>query len=122
MLGLRHLALRVHDIEKAVEFYTVILGMRIDWRPDRKNVYLTTGSDNLALHQSDEPTADGALDHFGFMVSRPEEVDEWALRLARYGVPLVQIPKTHRDGSRSIYFRDPDKNLIQLLFHPMVGI
>jgi catechol 2,3-dioxygenase-like lactoylglutathione lyase family enzyme len=121
MLGLRHLALKVHDIEKAVEFYTRILGMRVDWQPDKENVYLTSGSDDLALHQCDEPTGGGTLDHFGFMVSRSEEVDEWALRLARHGVPLAQGPKTHRDGSRSIYFRDPDENLIQLLFHPKVA-
>ena len=120
MLGLRHLALKVKDMDKAVDFYTGVLGMRIDWQPDKENVYLTSGSDNLALHQCDEPNGGGTLDHFGFMVSRPEEVDEWALRLARHGVPLVQRPETHRDGSRSFYFRDPDENLIQLLFHPRV--
>ncbi len=120
MLGLRHLALRVHDIEKAVEFYSGILGMRIDWQPDRDNVYLTSGTDNLALHRCDEPTTGGSLDHLGFAVSRPEDVDEWASRLAQHGVPLVQSPRTHRDGSRSIYFRDSEANLIQLLFHPRI--
>lgn len=118
MLELRHLALKVHDIEKEVEFYTGILGMRVDWQPDKDNVYLTDGSDNLALHQCAGPLAGGPLDHFGFMVSRADEVDEWALRLARRQVPLVQGPTTHRDGSRSFYFRDPEANLIQVLFHP----
>ena len=121
MLGLRHLALKVKDMEKAVDFYTRILGMRIDWQPDKENVYLTSGSDNLALHQRVEPIGGGPLDHFGFLVSRSEEVDEWALRLTRQGVILVQRPETHRDGSRSIYFRDPDDNLIQLLFHPRIA-
>lgn len=120
MLGLRHIALKVRDIDKSVEFYTVILGMREVWRPDKQNAYLTSGSDNLALHQSSEFSFSGHLDHFGFMVSRSEEVDEWAARLNRLGVSLAQVPKTHRDGSRSLYFRDPDENLIQLLFHPAI--
>jgi hypothetical protein len=29
--------------------------------------------------------------------------------------------KTHRDGARSFYFRDPDGLLIQLLYHPPIS-
>jgi catechol 2,3-dioxygenase-like lactoylglutathione lyase family enzyme len=124
MKGIRHIALRVRDIERALEFYTRVLKMSVEWRPDVRNVYLTSGSDNLALHEVDsEDVADcrGSLDHLGFLVSHPEEVDEWAQRLQGGGVELVQQPKTHRDGARSIYFRDPDGNLIQLLYHPHIS-
>ena len=121
MIGIRHLALRVTDVERSVEFYTGILGMIIEWRPDADNVYLTSGSDNLALHRADGPLTGNRLDHFGFLLARPEDVDEWALRLAVAGVPLAQMPKTHRDGSRSLYFHDPDENLIQMLFHPHIN-
>jgi catechol 2,3-dioxygenase-like lactoylglutathione lyase family enzyme len=124
MLGIRHIALRVRDIEKSIEFYSRILNMKIEWRPDPDNAYLTSGTDNLALHRSDEDALisnKGALDHFGFLVARPDDVDEWACRLEAEGVPLAQRPKTHRDGARSIYFRDPDGNLIQLLYHPPIS-
>lgn len=124
MKGIRHIALRVRDIERSVEFYTQFLGMTVEWRPDVRNVYLTSGADNLALHQVDsEEIGDcpGPLDHLGLLVSRPEEVDEWAQRLQERGLQLVQQPKTHRDGARSIYFRDPDGNLIQLLYHPHIS-
>ncbi len=99
--------------------------MRIDWQPDEDSAYLTTGSDNLALHrggEKDNETQDGVsgLDHFGFVVSHADEVEAWALRLAAQGVKLEQLPKEHRDGSRSFYFRDPDGNLIQILFHPHI--
>ena len=94
--------------------------MWVDWQPDEKNVYLTSGSDNLALHQSDAVPVGGRLDHFGFLVSTPEEVDGWALRLAASGVELAEMPRSHRDGSRSLYFCDPDGNLIQILFHPHI--
>lgn len=123
MKGIRHIALRVRDIERSLEFYTRLLEMTIEWRPDHRNAYLTTGADNLALHEIDngELADSGALDHFGFLVSTPEEVDNWAERLQIGGVELVQQPKTHRDGARSIYFRDPDGNLIQLLHHPHIS-
>ena len=120
MIGLRHIALKVKDIRTSVAFYTGALGMRVDWQPDDRNVYLTSGTDNLALHEAESGGGD-RLDHFGFLVSTPEEVDEWALRLAAQGVALEHGPRTHRDGSRSIYFRDPDGNLIQLLFHPHIA-
>ncbi len=125
MLGIRHVALRVRDVRKSTDFFTKVLGMRVEWRPDADNVYLTSGTDNLALHQVDGsalPSANGAgLDHFGFIVSTPEEVDHWAGVLEGLGIVLAQKPKTHRDGARSIYFRDPDGNLIQLLYHPPIA-
>jgi catechol 2,3-dioxygenase-like lactoylglutathione lyase family enzyme len=34
---------------------------------------------------------------------------------------LVQPVKTHRDGARSFYFKDPDGVLIQLLYHPPIS-
>ena len=49
-LGIRHLALKVKNFDLCFVFYTEILGMSIDWKPDDNNVYLTNGSDNLALH------------------------------------------------------------------------
>jgi len=126
MLGIRHVALRVRDIGRSVDFYTNVMEMRIEWNPDPENVYLTSGTDNLALHQAGKDETDfiaakGSLDHFGFIVSKPEEVDEWADLLESRGIELAQKPKTHRDGARSIYFRDPDGNLIQLLYHPPIS-
>jgi len=127
MLGVRHLALRVRDLERSLDFYTGVMKMRIEWQPDPENAYLTSGSDNLALHQlaldgASAPAQPGpGLDHFGFLVRRAEEVDAWAGELQARGVELVQRPKTHRDGARSIYFRDPDGNLIQLLYHPPIS-
>jgi catechol 2,3-dioxygenase-like lactoylglutathione lyase family enzyme len=55
------------------------------------------------------------------VVSRPEDVDEMAARVQSLGVDLAQPVKTHRDGARSFYFRDPDGILIQLLYHPPIS-
>src|SRR5665811_1087364 len=49
--GLRHLALRVRDVQVSQRFYERLFDMKVVWQPDPENVYLSTGYDNLALHQ-----------------------------------------------------------------------
>jgi catechol 2,3-dioxygenase-like lactoylglutathione lyase family enzyme len=122
--GLRHLALRVRNLEACERFYTALLGLRVEWRPDPDNLYLTGGGDNLALHRVREtPAADAAqrLDHLGFLVARPEQVDEWFAFLKEQRVPIVKEPRTHRDGARSFYCLDPDGNCVQMLYHPPIA-
>lgn len=122
-LGLRHLALNVADVAVSVEFYCSVFGMQIVWQPDPDNAYLSSGCDNLALHKvTILPPKDGQrLDHFGFLVRTPEGVDQAAAVLAVHGVRLRQPPRTHRDGSRSLYCFDPDGNVIQVLYEPTLS-
>ena len=54
--GLRHVALYVCDLPACERFYVDLLGMKVEWRPDQRNVFLSSGSDNLALHQADAET------------------------------------------------------------------
>ena len=119
--GLHHVALNVKDLESCERFYTELLGMRVEWRPDADNVYLTGGSDNLALHRAaagSEPGSAQRLDHIGFVVNDTREVDEWFSFLKSKGVTILKEPKTHRDGARSFYCRDPDGNTVQMIYHP----
>ena len=124
LLGLRHVALNVRNVRDSVDFYCNILGMQVEWEPDPDNIYLTSGSDNLAIHKLPEGAQPGSIQnvhHIGFIVSRLEDVDLMAARAAAHCIPLEQPVKTHRDGARSFYFRDPDGILIQLLYHPPIS-
>jgi catechol 2,3-dioxygenase-like lactoylglutathione lyase family enzyme len=124
LLGIRHIALNVRSVSKSIEFYSTVLGMRLEWLPDPENAYLTSGQDNLALHQlpsGQEVGSTQIVHHIGFVVRRPEDVDQWAAKLRKLGVPLAAEPKTHRDGARSFYFHDPDGLLIQLIYHPPIS-
>ena len=120
ILGLRHLALRVKDPQASKRFYCDSFGMAVVWEPDPDNVYLSSGSDNLALHRA-APDGPGALDHLGFIVDTREEVDLLAQRLAERGVQVAAAPRDHRDGSRSFYCLDPDGLSIQVLFEPTLS-
>jgi catechol 2,3-dioxygenase-like lactoylglutathione lyase family enzyme len=120
--GLRHLALRVHDVARAVEFYQRVFGMRVVWQPDPDNAYLSSGCDNLALHRgvSGDPDA-GALDHLGFIVASVADVEAgWSFAQAAR-LDVVHPLRRHRDGSVSFYIRDPDGNVIQLLYEPNIS-
>jgi catechol 2,3-dioxygenase-like lactoylglutathione lyase family enzyme len=124
LIGLRHVALNVRNVRRSLEFYSSVFGMNLEWMPDEENAYLTSGQDNLALHQlptGSEPGPTQVLHHIGFIVRRPEDVDAWATRVRGLGITLAAEPKTHRDGARSFYFRDPDGLLIQLIYHPPIS-
>jgi catechol 2,3-dioxygenase-like lactoylglutathione lyase family enzyme len=121
-LGLRHLALNVRDLDGMKRFYQDLLGFVVEWEPDADNIYLTSGTDNLALHRSTSLTASPSpLDHLGLIVREPEDVDRWAAFLESRGVVMAAKPRTHRDGARSCYFRDPDGNSVQVIFHPPIS-
>jgi len=121
--GLRHLALNVADVSASVEFYSSLFGMRVVWQPDPDNAYLSSGCDNLALHRAPAaaPQSGQRLDHLGFIVETPADVDYAAEVLAARRIPLLRPPRTHRDGSRSLYFADPDGNVIQVLYEPTLS-
>jgi catechol 2,3-dioxygenase-like lactoylglutathione lyase family enzyme len=124
ILGLRHVALNVRDVRKSVEFYRNVLGMDVEWEPDPENVYLTSGSDNLAIHklpEGAEPSTVQNVHHIGFIVKTMADVDALAAHVESQGISLVHPLKTHRDGARSFYFKDPDEVLIQVLYHPPIS-
>ena len=123
--GLWHLALRVSDIARSRAFYQDVLGMKVVWEPDADNIYLSSGQDNLALHQATPDVcishADSPLDHFGFFVHRKEDVDLLAKKMEEIGVILAKPVRLHRDGSYSFYIDDPDHNRIQILYSPQIS-
>ena len=130
--GLRHVALRVTNLARTRAFYEQLLGMKVVWEPDADNVYFSSGTDNLALHQISQgelaayrhPTGQ-LLDHIGVILENPQAVNqmhqEIAPKIESLGGRIAKEPKQHRDGSYSFYFADPDGNLIQALYEPAIS-
>jgi len=121
--GLRHVALFTNTLEASLRFYTELMGMTVEWNPDPDNYYLTSGNDNLALHRATEPRSvrGQKLDHIGFIVDEIDEIDVWHAYLLANDVNILQEPKTHRDGARSMYCEDPDRTVVQLIYHPSIS-
>jgi catechol 2,3-dioxygenase-like lactoylglutathione lyase family enzyme len=127
--GLRHLALRVRNVQNSQRFYERLFDMTVVWHPDPENVYLSTGYDNLALHQlSSEELSQfnlsrvHPLDHLVFLMDSPESVNALFTEATEQGITIVKPLKQHRDGSYSFYLHDPDQNTIQVIFEPTVHL
>lgn len=122
MVGIRHVALFVQDLDLALDFYTRIMGMEVEWQPDADNVYLTNHGDVFALHRVDyTPQAQQRLDHIGFVLASEAAVDDWYEYLVAHGVKITEAPKTHRDGARGFYCLDAVGHLLELIYHPPIA-
>ena len=117
---LDHLVLTVKDILATVFFYTRVLGME-EIVSDDGRVALSFGRQKIKLHLAGEEIAPhaghpqpGSAD-LCFLTATP--LDEAARHLRNLGVEIVEGP-VRRSGAagslQSIYFRDPDNNLLEL--------
>ena len=119
-----HIVLTVFDIERTIGFYSRVLGMEpVTFAGGRRG--LTFGRQKLNLHQAGrefEPKAlapaPGAIDLCFIASTALEEVIE---TLQEAGVAIIEGPvdKTGALGPmKSVYFRDPDGNLIEVSNYP----
>ncbi len=120
-LGLHHIALFVSDLAAARRFWVDLFGYRVEWEPDAENLYLTSGSDNLALHLGGPATGSQRLDHVGILCQDEAQVDAWHDWLLRNAVRIVAVPRRHRDGAYSFYCEDPDGIRVQVIHHPPIN-
>jgi catechol 2,3-dioxygenase-like lactoylglutathione lyase family enzyme len=114
-----HLVLTVKDIDETCRFYQDILGMEVEMFSARRKA-LKFGNQKLNLHQkgrgflpeAHSPTP-GAID-ICFIVK--ESVEQIKTELEGKNIPIQGI--VERSGAMgkiySIYFRDPDQNLIEV--------
>ncbi|AOS84948.1 glyoxalase [Chlorobaculum limnaeum] len=125
LTGINQITLRVNDVRLVEEFYSGILGFRVDHRAGANISYLRLNSDMLVLVKAETPgTADARdirVDHFGFRLASDDEVDEAAVYLDDRGVHLVTRPAHRREG-RAFFVMDPDGNLIEFYSMKATGL
>lgn len=123
-----HVAITVADIDASASFYTRLFGAEVlrDHVIDGRNIIRALrigGGVQLSIHQfgngvdlvAARPTP-GSVD-ICFRIGQPIEA---AVRLLEgQGVEIIDgpSPRTDNEGrpSRSVYFRDPDGNLVELM-------
>ena len=126
--GIDHVAITVVDLEATWAFYDRLFGTEIinEYAPGGRpavRVVLLGGSARISIHQigngvdlvAARPVAGSADICFRWAGS----VAGAQAHLARHGVDIIDGPSPRRtaDGlpAHSVYFRDPDGNLIELM-------
>jgi catechol 2,3-dioxygenase-like lactoylglutathione lyase family enzyme len=109
-----HAALFVDDIKTASKFYKDVLELKPVWEGDEDWSNFELGGDDLSLVRKK-----GAVHppHIGFYVASLEGLKTMHARVKATGVKTETID-LHRDGTSSFYFRDPDNNLLEMIFDP----
>ena len=123
-------AMYVQNVERAVKFYEDLFGFETELRnefigvlrlPERKALILFA-HEIAKLPAITPPNAsDGTIPshggsgrmHVAFSI-RAEELDAWKAHLAERGIPIEGATRWKRGGT-SIYFRDPDQHLVELI-------
>ncbi|MDR8390356.1 VOC family protein [Aliifodinibius sp. S!AR15-10] len=118
--GLNHITIRVNDIEKAEEFYGEVLGFELLRKMGKSMaVYQVGDEDTLVLVEAetsyDPSSRDYRVDHFGFYVDSPDEVDELAEYFREQEVSILSGPANRKRG-RFVFISDPDGNMIEVFY------
>ncbi|MBN1875620.1 MAG: VOC family protein [Anaerolineae bacterium] len=110
------ICLVTHNVSVLADFYTRILGVKAEG--DDVHVELNTEGANIAIFSVEgmEDMAPLSTQGAGYgsvtLMFEVEDVDVEYERLKTLGVEFVKLPATYSWGSRSLWFRDPDSNII----------
>jgi catechol 2,3-dioxygenase-like lactoylglutathione lyase family enzyme len=116
-----YVVLIVGDLDRALKFYTDVLGLRLGHRSG-DFAQLDTGATRLALYTRiamaktvgiplQPPAQDAPGFEIGFKVN---DVDAAFAELLQRGAAAVTSPTNRPWGQRTAYVRDPDGHLIEL--------
>lgn len=129
--GVLESVLYVLDLQAAEEFYTDVLGLTFYSKLEGRHVFFRCG-DRMVLLFNAEATAVSAggpndapthgakgEGHLAF-AAMDHEIDQWKQHLAESGVDIEK--EIHTRGVRSIYFRDPSQNCLEIASPRIWGI
>jgi catechol 2,3-dioxygenase-like lactoylglutathione lyase family enzyme len=109
----------VRDMAAMRRFYEDILGFTLSRELSPRWIEYRVGANTLALATptrtaADAPTPAGSASlQLAFKVA-VAEVDQCAADLVRRGIAILSPPTNHAFGHRTLFFRDPDGNLLEV--------
>jgi catechol-2,3-dioxygenase len=122
---LGHVGIHVNDIDTMKDFYTRVVGLHVteDQSADRGMVFLTSDPEHehhelLLMKGRTAPRDSMVLQQVSFRVPTFEDVQEFAERFRREGVPVEDIV-TH-GFAVGVYFFDPEGNRLEVYWDTKV--
>ena len=116
--ALDHVVLKVRDMERAIAFYTDVLGAREERRVEAIGlVQMRAGRSLIDLVPMPDDAGAGAgnMEHFALTVA-PFDPEALAAHLAAHGIDPGEVAERYgAEGyGPSIYITDPDGNVVEL--------
>jgi len=141
LTNIHHVGIVVNEMERSLVFYRDLLGLKVisdsrafgkemDVGVGLKNVqlrvvYLQTGNTRVELLQYYSPPSkplstdaranDIGVGHLAFITFDIEKAYTW---LSEKGVKFLSRPQTDSDGSKWVYFQDPDGAILEFVQLP----
>lgn len=115
--GLTHLALGVSDVERAFGFYEAVFGMVAVYRDETFLQAQTPGAHDVLVLER-RPGAGGAsgdIAHFGFRLTRPDDIAAAADRVEGAGGTIVDRGE-FCPGEPYLFARDRDGYLVEIWY------
>lgn len=119
--SLDHFVMTVRDPDATIAFYRDVLGMQPERFDGDRRIALKFGKQKINIHVAGrefEPKADVALPGTAdvcFLTSVPIDDVVSTLRARSIAIVLGPVDKTGAQGKlRSVYVRDPDRNLVEI--------
>lgn len=124
--GILESALYVDDLDRSVEFYGRVFGFKSMIHDRRLCAMSVAGRQVFLLFKKGASKDDGHIPggmipghdgdgtfHVAFSVAA-DELDTWKRRLDELGIEIESTVQWERGGT-SLYFRDPDRHVIELV-------
>ena len=121
-----HVVITVKDLNKTIDFYTNILGMKLEEFSsslDNKQIRyaVSFGSQKINIHEEKKPLKPNALNpssgSMDICFISQNKISDWIHYLKKKGIN-IEIGPEQKTGALgpilSIYIRDPDFNLIEI--------
>ena len=114
--GLTHINLLVADVPRAQRFYETVFGLEEMFREGPDLVFLRPPgtNDTITLQTGpDRSSLSGNIDHFGFRLADPAELEAAIAEVTAAGGSLIERGE-HAPGRPYAYVADPDGHVIEL--------
>ena len=121
-----HVVITVKDVKKTIDFYTNILGMKLEkfsssLDDNQLRYAVSFGSQKINIHEEIKPIKPNALNpssgSMDICFISKNKINDWVHHLVKKGIN-IEIGPERKTGALgpilSIYIRDPDFNLIEI--------